>query len=170
MNAAEESAFRAFVHAQGGALTGLAYVLTGSRDDAQDLLQSALTTVVSRWRTVRDAEDPAAYVKRLLVNKFLDDRRRARRRPLSLGDGTQDRAAPHNAHAGVDDRDQVQRLLMALPPRERAVLALRFLADQSEAATAQALGISVGSVKAYTSRGLARVRSTLPTPDRGDPR
>ena len=91
-------------------------------------------------------------------------RRDPRRRPAHA-----DRA-PGDAYAAYDTRDEIARAVLALPPRMRAVVVLRYFDDLSEADTAAALGMSVGSVKSQASRGLERLRSVLqPTPTTDQP-
>src|SRR5260370_37832356 len=108
-----------------------------------------------RWRHIRDSPD--SYARRALVNSATNRWRSHRRRPEApLRDA--DEAAGADSAAGVDLRDALVRALLGLPSRPRAVLVLRYLDDLSEAATADALGCSIGAVKSQASRGLARLR------------
>ena len=133
-----------------------AVLLTGSRETGQDLLQTALERLLRHWRTLDG--DPEAYLRRTLYNLAADGfRRQGRlRRKLQLL-----RAAPEqpaDATAGVDLRDALVRMLLQLPPRQRAVLVLRYWEQRTEAETAAALGWPEGTVKSATSRGLRRLR------------
>jgi RNA polymerase sigma-70 factor (sigma-E family) len=152
--------FEQFVAAQGRALLRLAFVLTGDRHLAEDLTQTALADAYRHWRKVTAADDPAAYVRRMLVNAHLSWRRRrsSSERPTEIDDV---RAGPGpepgDALAG---RDQMRRLLAGLAPRARTVLVLRYYADLDDAAIAEAMGVSPSAVRATASRALAGLRTT----------
>lgn len=146
------------------------YRILGSRPDAEDLTQEALTRAYQRWRTVRGHAEP--WVARVAANLALDAIRRGKRRPTSSADdsgGLDDRAAPEVA--AVLDRIELVQLLRELPRRQREVVVLRYLADLPEADVARELGVTVGSVKKHASRGLAALRahgSHQPDLNRGD--
>ena len=131
----------------------VAFRLLGDRTEAQDVAQEALARTYVRWRTVEPYATPWAC--RVATNLALDRLRRSRR--LS-GDDAPDRAVPD---AYCDERVDLQRALRTLPRRQRDVVVLRYLADQSEESVAAALGVSVGSVKTHASRGLASLRARL---------
>jgi RNA polymerase sigma-70 factor (sigma-E family) len=137
-----------------------AYLLTGDRGHAEDLLQTALIKTYRHWSRI-DHDDPTAFVRRVLVTTHAGWRRRLRvsefvsSTPLLAGDLQQ---APD-----LGERDVMTAALAQLPPRMRAVLVLRYWEDLSEAGTAEALGCSVNTVKTHTSRGLARLRELLGT-------
>jgi RNA polymerase sigma-70 factor (sigma-E family) len=149
--------FDAFVASQGSRLLGTAYLLTGDHAAAEDLVQDALERVFLQWHRV---EVPLPYtvsaLARLSANRW---RRRARRPEVPLGqehdpavgDGAQQRA----------QRAEILQALAALPPRQRAVVVLRYLEDLSESETAEALGCSVGTVKSQAHKALATLRSRL---------
>jgi RNA polymerase sigma-70 factor (sigma-E family) len=158
MDGAEDD-FASFVARRSTALLRTAYLLTGDRGHAEDLLQTALIKTHRHWHRITDREDPTAFVRRVLVTTHAGWRRRMRfaefvsATPL-LG-GAED--------PGLDlgDRDRVATALAQLPPRMRAVLVLRYFEDLSEAGTAEVLGCSVNTVKTHTTRGLARLRVLL---------
>jgi RNA polymerase sigma-70 factor (sigma-E family) len=155
--------FRAFVEQHWAPLVRTAYLLTGDRGHAEDLVQSALEKTHRRWSRVSGMDAPVAYVRRAMVNTATSWRRRRRvsEVPLLLTD-----SPAGDPYAPVDQRQQMLAALRTLPPRTRAVLVLRYFADLSEAETAEALGCSVGSVKSQASRGLARLRDQIePAPD-----
>lgn len=151
-----DAEFREFVEARYTELLRMAYLLTGSPHEAEDLLQSALVKVMRRWRRV---DDPMAYLRRALVNQNISMWRRFRMREIVtevLPERSQDDPADK-----VAQRHALHAALRELPPRMRAVVVLRYVADLPEAEVAALLGCSAGSVKAQASRGLARLREAL---------
>jgi RNA polymerase sigma-70 factor (sigma-E family) len=133
-----------------------AVLLAGSRDDGQDLLQTALERVVPRWSRLDG--DPEAYLRRVLYNLAADGYRRQgrlRQRLTLLRPVTEQSADPT---AAVDLRDALVRLMLQLPARQRTVLVLRFWEQMTEHEAAGLLGWPEGTVKSATSRGLARLR------------
>jgi RNA polymerase sigma-70 factor (sigma-E family) len=158
-----------FLAEHGERLLRIAIALTGSRADGEDLLQAALERLVPRWRAGWAADAAASYVRRTLYNLAADGwrRRGAWRRALALL-RTQDAAPATDAVAEVDLRDALVRLLVQLPPRQRAVIVLRYWEQLSEAETATLLGCSAGTVKSATSRALQRLRQLAESwPDAG---
>jgi RNA polymerase sigma-70 factor (sigma-E family) len=153
----DAASFDDFVAARSVALRRLALVLTGDAHAAEDALQAALLTVWRRWERVRAADDMEAYVRTVLVNTVRSEHRR--KRPLEArGVAVPDRGVADRVDA-LAERDAVWRGLRRLPPRQRAVLVLRFYEDLTEAQTAEVLGCHVGTVKSQTSRALARLRA-----------
>lgn len=145
-----------FLAERGDRLMRTAVLLTGSREAGQDLLQAAIERLLRHWRTLEG--DPEAYLRRTLCNLAADGaRRRGRlqRKLLLLRAGT---PASADATAEVDLRDALVRLLLQLPPRQRAVLVLRYWEQLTEAETAAALGWPEGTVKSAAARGLRRLR------------
>jgi RNA polymerase sigma-70 factor (sigma-E family) len=133
-----------------------AVLLTGSRETGQDLLQTALERLLRHWRTL--SGDPEGYLRRTLYNLAADGfRRRGRLQRKLLLIRAQTPPQP-DVTAQVDLRDALVRLLVQLPPRQRAVLVLRYWEQLSEAETAAALGWPEGTVKSAASRGLRRMR------------
>lgn len=157
----------AFVAAQHAPLVRAAFLLTGQQAAAQDLAQETLVRVMVKWRLVRRAAQPEAYVRALLMNVFLDGRRRRWHGEVpsaSLPDGEH-----FDPYVRPDDRDELRRGLLVLPARQRAAVVLRHYEQRSEAQTAELLGCSIGTVKSLTSRGLATLRNHM-VPPAGDPR
>ena len=133
-----------------------AVLLTGSREAGQDLLQTALERLLRHWRTL--SGDPEGYLRRTLYNLAADGfRRQGRLQRKLLLLRTDTRPAP-DVTAQVDLRDALVRMLVQLPPRQRAVLVLRYWEQLSEAETAAVLGWPEGTVKSAASRGLRRLR------------
>ncbi|WP_250007741.1 SigE family RNA polymerase sigma factor [Actinoplanes sp. M2I2] len=159
-----DDGFRAFVEQHWGPLVRVAYLLTGDRGHAEDLVQAALEKTHRKWGRVAQMEAPVAYVRKAMVNTATSWRRRHRVREVPLLVTDSPVADPYGP---VDQRQQVVAALRELPPRMRAVLVLRYFADLGEAEVADLLGCSVGTVKSQASRGLDRLRAHLhPVPER----
>ncbi len=142
---------------RGGQLMGAAIALTGSRQAGEDLLQAALERVLRKPRRVEC--DLEGYLRRVLYNLAADGwRRRGRWRRMLPLLRSQETAAAADGTAVVDLRDALVRLLLQLPPRQRAVIVLRYWEQLSEAETATLLGCSGGTVRSAASRGLGRLR------------
>lgn len=149
--------FEEFVVWRGAALLRTAVLLTGDRGHGEDLLQVALERLSRHWRRV---EDPELYVRRTLANLSVDRWRRRASRVSEVSADGYDRAAGEDATLAVEQRQDLVRALQVLAPRQRAVLVLRYFDDLTEQQVADALGISVGTVKSTTSRALARLRES----------
>jgi RNA polymerase sigma-70 factor (sigma-E family) len=158
MTESADEQFRMFVAAQAGRLMRTAYLLTGDRGHAEDLVQSALCATYLHWRKVMRYERPEAYVRKVMLNERRSFWRR--RRPEQLTADPPERAVPDGT-AAVGIRDELWANLRLLPPRTRAVVVLRHWEDRSEAETAEILGCTVGNVKKLGSQGLARLREHL---------
>jgi RNA polymerase sigma-70 factor (sigma-E family) len=149
--------FQEFVAGRSVALRRLAFLLCSDWHLAEDLVQSALTRAYGAWRRVERSDDVDAYVRRILVNLATDRWHKRRRLGEHVG-AAGDRPASGDAMAEIDQRDELVRFLDQLPAKQRAVLVLRFFEDLSTEATADLLGISTGTVKSHTSRGLTKLR------------
>jgi RNA polymerase sigma-70 factor (sigma-E family) len=159
----DEAAFEAFVAARSHDLLRTAVLLTRDRGHAEDLLQTALLKAYRHWHRIA-ADDPYPYVRRILVTTAASRRRlRTTQEIVALpAEDTISSLLPFSDPADeIADREQMTAVLATLPPRMRAVLVLRYAEDLSEAATAEALGCSVATVKSQTARGLARLRAVL---------
>lgn len=148
-----------YVRGQWPSLVRYATLLCGDPVEAEELVQSALVRVALRWPFVRDKDDPSAYVKRAIVHANISRWRRVRSRE-TVTDRVPD-VGLTDASGSVEDHDQVRRALASLPPRQRAVLVLRYLDDLSEQETAAALGCSVGTVKSTSHKALAKLRESF---------
>jgi RNA polymerase sigma-70 factor (sigma-E family) len=138
-----------------------AYLLTGHRADAEDLAQQTLIKVHQAWARVTGSDRPEAYVRRVLTNTYLSSKRPKARHLEVLTD-----APPEPAHAMSDQRRHEERMALwphveALPPRQRAVVVLRYYEDLSEAEIADALGCSRGNVKSTAHRALKALRAAV---------
>ncbi|MCW2724039.1 MAG: polymerase, sigma-24 subunit, subfamily [Frankiales bacterium] len=159
--------FRAYVAARSPGLLRTAYLLTGSRSDAEDLLQTALAKTYLAWDRIRDREALDGYVRRIMVNTHTSWWRR-RKVDEYATDELPERSGSRDATEDLALHDALWTALSSLPKRQRAMVVLRYYEDLSEAATAQILGVSVGTVKSATSRALAKLRDTSGLRD--DPR
>jgi len=135
-----------------------AYLLCGDAHQADDIVQATLTALYTHWKRASAADNLDGYVHRILVRRYLDERRRRWSKVL-LGDAVPD--LPAQSDHGFEDRDALMTALRELPKGQRAVIVLRFLSDLSVEATAEALGCSEGNVKSQCSRGLAALRGAL---------
>ncbi|MEO3777748.1 SigE family RNA polymerase sigma factor [Micromonospora sp. B11E3] len=161
-----DDGFREFVEIRYGDLLRTAYLLTGSRHAAEDLVQHALMRAMRRWRQV---DEPMAYVRRIMVNERVSVWHRLGSREFLAGVTGPwrlhaDRGRGRDVADEVVVREEVRAALQGLPPRMRAVLVLRYWEDLTEAQIARTLGCSAGTVKSLASRGIARLRAALPAP------
>lgn len=145
---------------RGSALFGYAYVLTGSAQSAEDLLQDALVRTFRSGRGSRGIDSAHAYVKKAMASAFIDSGRRSAARPRTVTqEGPEVGTTPDHAPAS-DLATDLHAALLLLPPRERACVVLRYLEDLPVARVASELGLAEGSVKRYLSDGVARLRQT----------
>jgi RNA polymerase sigma-70 factor (sigma-E family) len=150
--------FATFVRAQTSGLLRTAYLLTGSAAAAEDLVQDTFLRLYPKWHRVETADAPLAYVRRSMTNGFLNEKRRASSRDLTVAT-VPDRLEDGDAYTQLLDRDQVQALLAQLPARQRAALVLRYFSDLPDDDIAAALDCRVGTVRSLISRGLATLRA-----------
>ena len=153
--------FAAYVRARQDAFVRFGYLLTGDRMAGEDLAQIALAKLYLKWDTIRQVRSTDAWVRRVMVNEHASWWRRSWRRRENLDvDPARD-----SERRGAVDTAPIDRELwaqvMALPPRQRAAVALRYYEDLTEAQTAEILGCSVGTVKSQVHRSLATLRTKL---------
>ncbi|WAZ21610.1 SigE family RNA polymerase sigma factor [Streptomyces cinnabarinus] len=158
MQVEPEDRFQEFVRARWSHLVRTAYLLTGDAHHAEDLTQTALAKAYRSWRRVARSDNPEAYVRRMLVS-CNSDRFRKRRVREALTAAPPERAGRDEAYAWADARSALLPALAELPPRQRAVVVLRYWEDLSEAEVADTLGCSPGTVKSQASKGLAKLRA-----------
>jgi RNA polymerase sigma-70 factor (sigma-E family) len=139
----------------------IAYAMCGSWPDAEEIAQTAFVKMYVRWAKVR-IETVDAYLRTVLTRAFLDTKRRGRAREQVVAE-LPDTIAPTDA--GPAERLALRAALLTVPPGQRAVLVLRFVADLSVEQVAETLGCSVGTVKSQTSRGLATLRAAYTKED-----
>ena len=157
----DDDAFDAFVRANQVSLHRTAYLMTGDRERAQDVVQTALAKLYQAWPRRAEWEHPLAYARQAVVSAVLRSAERKwwGEKPTEFlpDHGTAD-AATESVAA---DRDQLRRALADLPVRQRSAVVLRYYLDLSEAATADAMDCPAGTVKSLTARGLAALRTSL---------
>jgi RNA polymerase sigma-70 factor (sigma-E family) len=157
-----EDDFIEFAGASSLRLRRTAYLLCGDWHTAEDLTQATLAKVFVAWRRLREPQAAHAYATRTLLNTYLADKRRKRPRELlayPLPDPVVQAPQP-------EIRMAVVAALAELPPKARAVVVLRYWADQSIEQVAATLGCSPGNVKSQSARALARLRELLENADR----
>jgi len=159
MDATAEQEFRDFVVSRSAALIRSAQLLTGDKALAEDAVQAALVRVYGAWPRIRRRDLVEAYARRAVHREVLSWRRR--RQSTEVVAPLPPDVAVLDAAASIAERDAVQRALLQLPLRQRAVIVLRYFDDLSEAQTADALAISPGAVKAHSHRALNRLRVLL---------
>ena len=152
--------FEEYVAARRIALVRFAYLLTGERQLAQDLVQEVLARIHQRWPSVQRSGSPDAYVKKAILHQFLSWRRRRSATESVM-------AEPPNAAIAADpatdyvERDATWRLLATLPRRQRAVLVLRYYEDLDDSQIAAELGCAPSTVRAHASRAIGQLRIVL---------
>lgn len=155
----DESRFTAFVAANSASLFRTAFLMTGDYQRAEDLLQNTLVRVYQRWSRIEAMERPVAYSRRVLVNQCTSwwRRRSAHELPALVHetgawDGHLDQVAEH---------ERVWSAVLALPPRQRAVMVLKYYEDLSEADIAATLDMAPGTVKSHTHAACRRLAVLL---------
>lgn len=162
MTADLEASFDAFATSAAPGLRRLARAWCRDAHRADDLVQEALERLWSAWPRVRSDGNPAAYARTTLVRVLVSDGRRPWRRLEVVHDLLPERSSPTAAPTtGGETAEQVLEAVRALPPRQRAVVLLRYAEDQSVAQVAEAIGCSEGTVKSQASRALGTLRARL---------
>jgi RNA polymerase sigma-70 factor (sigma-E family) len=150
--------FSAFAASRWPGLVRLAYGLTGDRWTAEDIAQTALARAFVAWRRVSRADDPDAYLRRILINA---NNRRYRRHRVAEEPGDPPEGTADGPADLVGDRFTLLAALRDLPPRQRAVVVLHYWEDLTDTQIAAAIGCSPGTVRSQLSRALARLRANL---------
>jgi RNA polymerase sigma-70 factor (sigma-E family) len=145
---------------RGVPLLRTAYLLCGDRATAEDLVQTAFAKLYLSWDKVRDTGALDGYTRRIVVNENNSLWRRAWKRREHSTDDLPESAVLDEYDDGMGAA--LWQHVQTLPPRQRTVVVLRYYEELSEAETAEALGISVGTVKSQTSRALAALRARAP--------
>src|SRR4051794_20533449 len=158
----ESLGYDEFVAARWTSLYRTAYLLTANHADAEDLVQTALVKAYLSWSKVTGAASPDAYVRRILTNAFLSSRRPLRVARQRLVDAPPE---PTASTAGDDDRLTLWPHIAGLPPRQRAVIVLRYYEDLSEQQIEEPLGCPPGTVKSTASAALKALKARMPEPE-----
>jgi RNA polymerase sigma-70 factor (sigma-E family) len=153
--------FGAYVRATERQHKRLAFLLTGDLHEAEDLLQASYAKMYPHWRRVRKYDVPDAYLRRVMVSVRTSWWRRSRNREWTMADIPERVDHTADPAALVIESRFLLVALRELPVRQRTAVVLRHWCDLSEAATATAMGCSLGTVKSNTSKGLARLRTAL---------
>jgi RNA polymerase sigma-70 factor (sigma-E family) len=158
MRPEDEDEFRRFTAARWPGLVRTAYLLTGDLGHAEDLAQTTLIKAYRSWNRVRRVDDIDAYVRKILVNA---NRSRFRsKRPVEFSVATvPEHPASADSGGTIEERAVLFAALAGLPPRQRAIVVLRYWEDLAEGEVAALLGCSVGTVKSQASRALAKLRN-----------
>ncbi|GAB3868346.1 SigE family RNA polymerase sigma factor [Dactylosporangium cerinum] len=157
--------FEEFVAVRLAALVRYATVVTWDPHLAEDVVQDVLVRAQARWSRIGSLEEPERYVRRMVVNEFLSWRRRRSARLLHPGEAL-DLPPQADPTGGYDERDAMVRLIGTLPPRQRAVIALRFYEDLAVEQIADVLGCRVSTVRTHLTRAMEALRSPLMTGER----
>jgi RNA polymerase sigma-70 factor (sigma-E family) len=150
--------FDEYVLTRGPALVRFARLLTGDEHRAEDLTQEVLAHAYVRWRRIASLDRPDVYLRRMLVNAHHSWWRRAANREVPVW-------AAHDGPAGGDtegesvERDALWRLVRALPPKQRAVIVLRYYEDYDDATIAELMNCSEGTVRTHAKRALDRLQT-----------
>ena len=155
-----DAEFTAYLEARQGALLRTAYLLTGDRHQAEDVLQTALAKLYLSWDKVQDRGALDGYVRRILVNETTS----LWRRPFKRRERATEVLPEHGVEPTYDEgqRAAVWSVVSTLPPKARAVVVLRYYEGLTESETADVLGVSVGTVKSQGSRAMALLRDRTP--------
>ncbi len=156
-----DRAFTEYFVARSGAMRGTAFLLCGDWHRAEDLVQTTFSKLFVHWNRVARHEALDPYVRKVLIRAFIDDGRRSRWWREQPQDPPADRAA---APVPTDDRLVLMEALARVPPRQRAVLVLRYWEDMSVEDTATLLNCSAGNVKSQAARGLDTLRALMSSP------
>jgi RNA polymerase sigma-70 factor (sigma-E family) len=151
--------FEAWMTARQPALLRTACLLTGETHTAEDLVQTTLAKMYLAWDRITDREHVDAYARKALVNEYRSLWRRPWRRRELTSEQLPEVAGSEESYGGHSDA--LWEFVATLPPKQRAVIVLRYYEELTEAETAAALGISVGTVKSQASRALASLRRTV---------
>jgi RNA polymerase sigma-70 factor (sigma-E family) len=152
--------FTTFVNERGPALLRVAYALTGNQHGAEDLLQNALAKAYVRWPRIQGDAEP--YVRKILYHDQVSGWRRRARRPEVPVEVVPEPPPDRDSGQQAELRMLLRDALRALPPRQRAVLTLRYLEDLSVEQTAALLGCRPGTVASQTAKALAKLRHLVP--------
>lgn len=148
---ADALTFEAFFAAESDRLLRILCVITGSRSEAEDILQEAFTRIFQRWDRLSEIQNPAGYLERTAMNVFRNQYRRAGlalRRSVGIG-------PDQDVFQVIEDRDLATRALASLTPRQRAALVLTEALGYSGEDAGKLLGVKASTVWALTHQARA---------------
>lgn len=154
--------FTSFARHRTQALLRSAYLLTGDQHLAEDLVQASLARTYVAWRRLDDPTNAEAYTRKVMYRLQISWWRRRKLRESVTADLPEPRRVGTDPTDTVDIRIVLRAALLKVPPRQRAVLVMRFFEDHTEAEVADLLDVTVGTVKSQTAKGLARLRTIAP--------
>lgn len=153
----DDVTYEEFVTTRAHALLRYGYVLTGNADDAADLVQDGLVRLRGGWEGVVNKSDPEGYVRTIMARRHISLWRRRRRERL-VGSVPEERYDDRGIEQAEND-PRLWEALAELPPRQRAVLVLRYYEDRADEEIAGILGISRGTVRSQAARALDKLRA-----------
>jgi RNA polymerase sigma-70 factor (sigma-E family) len=163
VNQSDEQEFAEYFAAKRDFVRRTAFLLCGDWDHADDLAQIAFVSLHRKWNRIRDRSATDAYLRRTLVRAAIDESRRPWRRERQMAQLPEPEPGEGRLDDQVAARTDLIKGLRQVPPRQRAVLVLRYFEGLDVAAVAKALGCTEGNVKSQTARGLANLRTALGT-------
>jgi RNA polymerase sigma-70 factor (sigma-E family) len=165
MRQADEESFRRFADEHAAKLRRSAYLLCGDWHLAEDLMQSTLIKIYRSWTRIQSDDVMTNYSRTVLLRTWLDEKRRPWRRSeqsaAEVPEQLDEARGPADSPDRLWARDLVHQGLLRLPPRQRAVLVLRYFDDLSVAEAAEVMGCAEGTVKSQTARGLEALRDSV---------
>ncbi|GAB3485514.1 SigE family RNA polymerase sigma factor [Amycolatopsis cihanbeyliensis] len=161
MDQRDEQEFAEYFAARRDSVRRTAYMLCGDWDKADDLAQTAFVALHRRWRKIRDRAATDAYLRKTLVRASIDESRRPWRRERQTEELPEPAPGGDRLDELVATRQDLLAALRRVPPRQRAVLVLRYFEGLDVSGVASVLGCSEGNVKSQTARGLANLRGVL---------
>jgi RNA polymerase sigma-70 factor (sigma-E family) len=159
--------FEDYVRLRGPALVRLARLIAGDRHLGEDLAQEVLIRAYPRWNRILAGGQPDVYLRRMLVNAHVSWRRKRSSTEVADGGSRVERADDADVGAQATEREAVWRLIARLPPKQRVTIVLRFYEDLGDAAIAEILGCSPGTVRTHAMRALATLRQHLDPAEEG---
>src|SRR5699024_4773375 len=154
-----DAEFSAFVAAHGADLSKTAWFLCGDVHQAEELVQETLVRTFLKWRRAREGE-PLAYARRIVSNLRIARWHKRRMETITPPENMPENHSPDEAEA-IADRDRLMQALRQLPPRRRKIVVLRHMVGLPEVEVADAVGVSLGTVKSTVSRSLTQLRRIL---------
>lgn len=156
-----EQQFAAYAATAGPELRRTAYLMCGDWHRAEDAAQDALVRLYGAWPRISRGSGLRTYARRTVVSTVLDQAKRPWRRERSVDHASLEPVGVPDGAGGHAERDHVMRALDRVPARQRACVVLRYYDDLSVTAVAEVLGVSEGTVKSQTARGLDALRTAL---------